>query len=144
MLVRFTTTYAIKAYHYLFYKECSIESCCENSSLECDIFPSTSGAVMAPFNNVSVILWWLVLLVKETGVPEKNHRRTIFTTTFNTAFLIKHARVIRSCKSKDRQHNSLHWKARRKPPTCRKSLKTLSHNIVLSASRHEWNSNSQL
>jgi hypothetical protein len=55
----------------MFYKECSIESCCENSSLECDIFPSTSGAVMAPFNNVSVILWWLVLLVKETGVPEK-------------------------------------------------------------------------
>ena len=25
----------------------------------------------ATFNNVSVISWWSVLLVKETGVPEK-------------------------------------------------------------------------
>ena len=61
----------------MFYKECSIESCCENSSLECDIFPSASGAVMATFNNVSVILWWLVLLVEETGVPEKKHRPVV-------------------------------------------------------------------
>jgi hypothetical protein len=26
------------------------------------------------FNNISVILWQLVLLVEETGVPEENHR----------------------------------------------------------------------
>ena len=25
----------------------------------------------ATFNNISVISWWLVLLVQETGVPEK-------------------------------------------------------------------------
>jgi hypothetical protein len=28
----------------------------------------------ATFNNISVILWRLVLLVEETGVPRENHR----------------------------------------------------------------------
>jgi hypothetical protein len=28
----------------------------------------------ATFNNISVISWWLVLLVDETGVPGENHR----------------------------------------------------------------------
>jgi ABC-type phosphate/phosphonate transport system permease subunit len=28
----------------------------------------------ATFNNISVIAWWLVLLVEETGVPRENHR----------------------------------------------------------------------
>jgi hypothetical protein len=28
----------------------------------------------ATFNNISVISWWSVLLVGETGVPEENHR----------------------------------------------------------------------
>jgi hypothetical protein len=28
----------------------------------------------ATFNNISVILWRLVLLVEETGVPGENHR----------------------------------------------------------------------
>ena len=28
----------------------------------------------APFNNISVISWWSVLLVEETGVPRENHR----------------------------------------------------------------------
>ena len=28
----------------------------------------------ATFNNISVILWWSVLLVEETGVPGENHR----------------------------------------------------------------------
>jgi hypothetical protein len=27
----------------------------------------------ATFNNISVIPWWLVLLVEETGVPRKTH-----------------------------------------------------------------------
>jgi hypothetical protein len=26
----------------------------------------------ATFNNISVILWWAVLFVEETGVPEEN------------------------------------------------------------------------
>jgi hypothetical protein len=26
------------------------------------------------FNNISVISWWSVLLVEETGVPGENHR----------------------------------------------------------------------
>ena len=30
--------------------------------------------VNATFNNISVISWWSVLLVDETGVPGKNHR----------------------------------------------------------------------
>ena len=28
----------------------------------------------ATFNNISVISWWLVLLVEETGEPRENHR----------------------------------------------------------------------
>jgi len=28
----------------------------------------------ATFNNISVILWWSVLLVEETGVPGENPR----------------------------------------------------------------------
>jgi hypothetical protein len=28
----------------------------------------------ATFNNISVISWWLVLLVEETGVPGENNR----------------------------------------------------------------------
>ena len=28
------------------------------------------------FNNISVMSWRLVLLMKETGVPEENHRPT--------------------------------------------------------------------
>ena len=28
----------------------------------------------ATFNNISVISWWLVLLVQETGGPGENHR----------------------------------------------------------------------
>jgi hypothetical protein len=28
----------------------------------------------ATFNNISVILWWSILLMEETGVPRENHR----------------------------------------------------------------------
>jgi hypothetical protein len=28
----------------------------------------------ATFSNISVISWWLVLLMEETGVPGENHR----------------------------------------------------------------------
>jgi len=28
----------------------------------------------ATFNNISVISWWSVLLVEETGVSEENHQ----------------------------------------------------------------------
>jgi hypothetical protein len=28
----------------------------------------------ATFNNISVISWWSVLLLEETGVPGENHR----------------------------------------------------------------------
>jgi hypothetical protein len=35
----------------------------------------------ATFNNISVISWWLVLLVEETGVPGENHLVVGFTTT---------------------------------------------------------------
>jgi hypothetical protein len=31
----------------------------------------------ATLNNVSVILWWLVLFVEETGVPGENHRLAV-------------------------------------------------------------------
>jgi hypothetical protein len=28
----------------------------------------------ATFNNMSVISWWFVLLVEETGIPKENHQ----------------------------------------------------------------------
>jgi hypothetical protein len=31
------------------------------------------GVFKATFNNISVILWWSVLLAEETGVPRVNH-----------------------------------------------------------------------
>jgi hypothetical protein len=52
MVVGFTTTYAISAYHH--------QNC------EFMVFNTT-------FNNISVISWWSVLLVEETGVPVENH-----------------------------------------------------------------------
>ena len=32
----------------------------------------------ATFNNISVVLWWSVVFVKETGVPGENHRPVAF------------------------------------------------------------------
>jgi len=29
---------------------------------------------LMPYNNISAISWWLVLLVEETGIPGENHR----------------------------------------------------------------------
>ena len=37
----------------------------------------------ATFNNISVILWWLVLLVEETGEPEKTTDLPQFTDKFD-------------------------------------------------------------
>ena len=34
----------------------------------------TNNSTKATFNNISVILWWSVLLVEETRVPRENHR----------------------------------------------------------------------
>jgi len=56
----------------------------------------------ATFNNISVISWQPVLLVEETGVPEKTNVLAQVTK------------------------------------------KPLSHNVVWSTPRHEWDSNSQL
>ena len=45
---------------------------------ECIIFIISSRVIVmvfdATFNNISVISWRSVLLVKETGVPGENHR----------------------------------------------------------------------
>jgi hypothetical protein len=30
--------------------------------------------ITATFNNISVISWWSVLLVEESGIPGENHR----------------------------------------------------------------------
>jgi len=35
----------------------------------------------ATFNNISVISWWLVLLVEETGVPGENHQLVAYFIT---------------------------------------------------------------
>ena len=31
----------------------------------------------ATFNSISVISWWSVLLIEETGVPGENHRHVV-------------------------------------------------------------------
>jgi hypothetical protein len=49
----------------------------------------------AIFNNISVISWWLVLLVEETGVSGENHRRMT-----DNIMAIK-----RKNEAKDRQYN---------------------------------------
>jgi len=38
--------------------------------------PRVRGIIVlnTTFNNISVISWWSVLLVEETGGPRKNHR----------------------------------------------------------------------
>ena len=33
--------------------------------------------INANFNNISVISWWSVLLVEETGVPGENHQPAV-------------------------------------------------------------------
>ena len=44
-------------------------------STDCTVFVGLGVMVFtATFNNISVIPWWSVLLVAETGVPEKNSR----------------------------------------------------------------------
>jgi hypothetical protein len=60
------------------------------------------GVYNVTFNNISVISWWPVYLLVETGVLGENYRPA-----------------------------ARHWQ-------------TLSHNVVSSTPRREWNSNSQL
>ena len=38
------------------------------------VFRGGSMMFNTTFNNISVISWWSVLLVEETGVPGENHR----------------------------------------------------------------------
>jgi hypothetical protein len=69
MVVGFTTTYAISAYHICLnidhYFHNSINRFC--GLVLFMVFYTT-------FNNISVILWRSVLLVEETRVPGENHR----------------------------------------------------------------------
>ena len=37
----------------------------------------------ATFNNISVISWWLVLLMEETRVPGENHRPVVSHCAMN-------------------------------------------------------------
>jgi hypothetical protein len=47
-----------------------------NSSKQVEYFNGLVGFMVfnTTFNNISVILWWSVLLVEETSVPGENHR----------------------------------------------------------------------
>ena len=47
------------------------------------------------FNNISVISWWLVLLVEETGVPGENHDLSQ-TLSHNVVLSILRLSVIRT------------------------------------------------
>jgi hypothetical protein len=43
------------------------------------------------FNNISVISWWSVLLVEETGVPGENHRpdKSLTNISYKTTVVFK-------------------------------------------------------
>jgi hypothetical protein len=43
----------------------------------------------ATFNNISVISWWSVLLVEETGVPGENHDLSQVTDKLDHIVLLK-------------------------------------------------------
>ena len=50
---------------------------CRCRSLSLEITQPLDGWFMllsTTFNNISVIMWWSVLLVEETGVPRENHQ----------------------------------------------------------------------
>ena len=53
-------------------------------SLKCSAIQLKEPKVMvfnATFNNISVMLWWSVLLVEETAVPGDNHRPIASSST---------------------------------------------------------------
>ena len=60
--------------------------CCK-----CQLVDTWFMVFSATFNNISVILWWLVLLVEETGVPRENHWSV--TSHWQTLSHIKLCRV---------------------------------------------------
>jgi hypothetical protein len=55
----------------------------------------------AIFNNISVISWWSVLLLEETGVPRENHRpvashlHNVVIELLNIEIIEKITRIIR-------------------------------------------------
>jgi hypothetical protein len=44
-----------------------------NPIIEFGLFNGCLYTCISTFNNISVISWWPVLLVEETGVPRENH-----------------------------------------------------------------------
>ena len=47
----------------------------------------------ATLNNISVISWWSVLLVEETGVPEKTNNQSQVTLSYNVVSnILRHER----------------------------------------------------
>jgi len=68
------------------YNSNAVLDCCFNSMVKIFVLSAT-------FNNISVISWWSVALVAETGVPGENYRSPashtclkviqIFTCSFN-------------------------------------------------------------
>jgi len=73
MVIGFTTTSAISAYHH---QRCEFKSCSWLGVLDTTLYACLFClmALNATFNNISVISWQSVLLVEETGGPGENHR----------------------------------------------------------------------
>jgi hypothetical protein len=84
MVIGFTTTYAIGAYHHW----CEFES---HSGRGVQHYVIKFGFMVfnATFNNISVSSWRSVLLVKEPGVPGENQRPAAshWQTFFNCNFV---------------------------------------------------------
>ena len=59
-----------------------------SSHLKKGVYVCGSLVFNATFNNISVISWWSILLVEETGVPEENHRPIEGVTESNTITLV--------------------------------------------------------
>ena len=68
----------------------------KKDSLKNQVHHETNGLVRsmvfnATFNNISVISWWSVLLVEETGVPGQNHRSAAsHWQTLSHSFVSRH------------------------------------------------------
>ena len=59
----------------------------------------------ATFNDISVILWWLVLLVEETRVPGANHRHVA-----NHLHILSHNVVSSTPHHEQGSNSQLYWR----------------------------------
>ena len=58
--------------------------------------------VNTTFNNISLISWWSVLLVEETGIPTKNHSREKSPLSPGQISDALHGKILLNCPPQDK------------------------------------------